>query len=267
MKVQNKVVVVTGGGNGIGREVVLLLLERGAKVVAVDLNEEALKETVSLAKAYQSNLDMYKLNITDRAAVEALPDHVMKTFKQVDGLINVAGIIQPFIKVNDLDYERIERVMNVNFYGSLYMIKTFLPHFLSRPEAHIVNISSMGGFVPVPGQTLYGASKAAIKLLSEGLHSELLETNVGISVVFPGGVSTNITGNSGVNLKMPANMDTSKIKTLTPREAATFIVDAMENKSYQVYAGQDAKMMNLISRFSHKRAASLIAKQLKAILG
>jgi short-subunit dehydrogenase len=75
--------------------------------------------------------------------------------------------------VNELGYEAIERVMNVNFYGTLYMTKTFLPHLLTRPEAHVVNVSSMGGFLPVPGQVIYGASKAAVKLLTEGLHSEL----------------------------------------------------------------------------------------------
>jgi NADP-dependent 3-hydroxy acid dehydrogenase YdfG len=266
MKVQNKVIVVTGGGNGIGRAVVLMLLERGAKVVALDLNEDALKETLSLAKTFEDHLDLVKINITDRKAVEELPSKILKRFNQVDGLINVAGIIQPFIRVNELDYERIERVMNVNFYGSLYMIKTFLPHFLERPEAHIVNISSMGGFVPVPGQTIYGASKAAIKLLSEGLRSELIDTKVGISVVFPGGVSTNITGNSGVDVSKLANMDTSKAKTLTPREAANFIVDAMENNTYQVYAGKDSSMLNLIYRLNPKKAADLIGKQLKALL-
>ncbi|WP_252629481.1 SDR family oxidoreductase, partial [Enterobacter sp. JH539] len=90
--------------------------------------------------------------------------------------INNAGIIQPFVKIDQLGYEVVERVFNVNFYGTLYMTKTFLPHLLTRPEAHIVNVSSMGGFLPVPGQTIYGASKAAVKLFTEGLHSELADT-------------------------------------------------------------------------------------------
>jgi len=67
-----------------------------------------------------------------------------------------AGIIQPFVRVRDLDEETIERVMQVNFYGTLYMVRAFLPYLLKHPEAHIVNISSIGGFLPVPGRTLCG---------------------------------------------------------------------------------------------------------------
>src|SRR5690606_11676546 len=102
-------------------------------------------------------------------------------------------------------YDAIDRVMNVNFYGTLYMTKAFLPHFLERKEAHIVNLSSMGGFLPVPGQSVYGASKAAIKILTEGLYAELLETPVNVSVVFPGATNTNITKNSDV--KTPGGLD------------------------------------------------------------
>ena len=104
------------------------------------------------------------------------------------------------MRLNDLDYAAIDRVFDVNWRGTLYMTKTFLPLLLARPEAHIVNVSSMGGFLPVPGQTIYGASKAAVKLLTEGLHSELAGTNVRVTVVFPGAVATNITANSGVDI-------------------------------------------------------------------
>ena len=68
--------------------------------------------------------------------------------------------------------------------GLMVMTKSFLPYLLKRPEAHLVNLSSMGGFLPVPGQTIYGASKAAVKLFTEGLHSELMDTNVHVHTGF-----------------------------------------------------------------------------------
>jgi NAD(P)-dependent dehydrogenase (short-subunit alcohol dehydrogenase family) len=129
MKVQNKVIVVTGGGNGMGRELVLNLLSKDASVAAVDINESALRETIELAGGKKGNLSTYILNITDKEAVTALPEQVISRHGAVDGLINNAGIIQPFVRVNDLDYAAIERVMNVNFYGTLYMTKAFLPYF------------------------------------------------------------------------------------------------------------------------------------------
>lgn len=266
MNVKDKVFVVTGGGNGIGREVVLNLMSKGASVGAVDISEQGLEETKSLASQYSKKLSLHKVNISDRAAVEALVHDVEKEHGFVDGIINVAGIIQPFVRVNDLDYDRIERVMNVNFYGTLYMVKSFLPSLISRPEAHILNVSSMGGFVPVPGQTIYGASKAAVKLLTEGLRSELLETNVGVTIVFPGGVATDITKNSGTEMRNISPEASSKMKLLTAAQAAEIMVDAIEKQKYQVYAGKDSSMLNLMTKFAPKKAAAVIAEKLKSIM-
>lgn len=170
MKVLNKVFVVTGGGNGIRRELVLNLLGKGATVAAVDINEDGLRETVELAGDKKDKLSTYVVDITQRDKVEGLPAEIINKHGVVDGLINNAGIIQPFVRFNDLSFDAIEHVLNVNLSGTIYMIKAFLPHLLKRPEGHIVNISSMGGFLPVPGQTLYGASKAGVKLLTEGLN-------------------------------------------------------------------------------------------------
>jgi NAD(P)-dependent dehydrogenase (short-subunit alcohol dehydrogenase family) len=99
----NKVVVVTGGGNGIGRQVVLELIRRGARVAAVDIRQDSLADTANLADAGE-RLAVFAVDITDRTATRALPDSVIGAFGTVDGLVNVAGIIQPFVKLNDLEY-------------------------------------------------------------------------------------------------------------------------------------------------------------------
>ena len=263
MKVNNKVLVVTGGGNGIGRELVLNLLSRGAKVAAVDINSAGLEETLSLSGKNKSNLSTHIVNITSREAVEALPAAVIARHGAVDGIINNAGIIQPFLYVNDLGYDSIERVMNVNFYGTLNVTKAFLPHLLLRPEAHITNVSSMGGFLPVPGQTIYGATKAAVKLLTEGLHSELMETDVKVSVVFPGSIDTKIGENSDVGKNEKLNKDNVSFKFTAPSKAAQVIVDGMEQDRYRILIGLDAKFMDLISRINPKGAAKFIYKKMK----
>lgn len=268
MKAQNKVIVVTGGGNGMGREMVLNLLGKGARVAAVDISEEALAETAVLAQTHADRLSTHKVDITDKTAVFALPDQIIAAHGAVDGLINNAGIIQPFVRVNDLEMAAIEGVMNVNFYGTLYMIKAFLPLLLARPEAHIVNISSMGGFLPVPGQSVYGASKAAVKLLTEGLHSELTNSSVQITIVFPGAIGTDIATNSGVGVsaEMAESDASSSFPTLAPSKAAEIIIDGMEKNSYRVLVGRDAKLMDLLYRLSPKWAAGFIFKQMQALL-
>ena len=118
---------------------------------------------------------------------------MIDTHAHVDGLLNVAGIIQKFEPFIELDTADIERVLQVNFWGVVNMVRAFLPHLMRRPEAALVNVSSMGAFIPVPGQTVYGASKAAVKLLTEGLHAERRGTPVRVTVVFPGAVATGIT--------------------------------------------------------------------------
>lgn len=268
MKVQSKVMVVTGGGNGIGRELVLTLLSRGARVAAVDIDEAALQETVGLAASHKDRLSTHVVNITDRAAVAALPERVIAEHGAVDGIINNAGIIQPFVRVNELEYDAIERVMNVNFFGTLYMTKAFLPHLLARPEAHITNISSMGGFLPVPGQSVYGAAKAAVKLLTEALHSELADSNVHVTVVFPGAIGTNIAANSGVGDTLQVDSDSARrsMKTLAPEKAAQIIVEGIEKDNYRVLVGSDAKLMDMLYRLSPRHAANFIYKQMKSLL-
>jgi short-subunit dehydrogenase len=268
MQIADKVFVVTGGGNGMGREVVLQLIERGARVAAVDLSEAGLAETVTLAGAPEGTLTTHAINVADRDAVLALPDAVVKAHGQVDGLFNVAGIIQPFVKIGELGFDVIERVMNVNFWGVVNMSKAFLPHLLARPESGLLNVSSMGGFLPVPGQAAYGASKAAVKLFTEALFAETQGTALAVTVVFPGGVATNITTNSGVDTsKLEAASKGKERKTTSPEDAGRQIIEAMEKGVFRAIIGGDARFMDRLARLSPRRATLLIANQMKSLLG
>ena len=263
MQVQNKVIVVTGAGNGIGRELCMLLLQKQAIVAGVDLNQEALAETQKIAGVGDDRFKGYVLDITDKANVDALPEEVVKHFGSVDGLINNAGIIQKFIPVNDLPIEQINRVMNVNFYGTLNMTKAFLPLLLKRPKAHIVNISSMGGFIAFPGQTIYGAAKAAVKIFTEGLYAELKDSNVNVTVVHPGAIATNITANSGLG---GPKIDASSAKnamTLSPAKAAKIIIRGMEKNKFRVTVGKDATFLDLLYRLNPRFATNFIGRMMK----
>jgi len=266
MQVNGKVIVVTGGGSGIGRELVLALLKKGARVAAVDISEKNLLETVEVAGRLREKLSTHIVNIADRAAVETLPAAVIAAHGAVDGVINNAGIIQRFVRFKDLELAEIERVMNVNYYGTLYMTSAFLPYLLQRPEAHIANIASMGGFLPVPGQTIYGASKAAVKLFTEGLHSELRGTNVGVSIMFPGATTTNIAVNSGVMTSEQQASADMKYKTTPADVAAQAIIDGIEAGKYRVLIGSDTKTMDFLYRLMPERAAGIIYNQMKALL-
>jgi NAD(P)-dependent dehydrogenase (short-subunit alcohol dehydrogenase family) len=266
MNINGKVLVVTGGGSGIAREVVLLLLKKGARVAALDMNPTTLAETVTLAGDMKDRLTTHVVNITDRAAVAALPKAILAQHGIIDGVLNIAGIIQKFVLFKDLEYADIEKVMNVNFYGMVNMVKEFLPILLTRPEGLVVNVSSMGGYLPVPAQTIYGASKAAVKLFTEGLHSEMMSTNVQVTLVFPGSISTNIAANSGVGVPGGVTVDTSKIKMTPAVVAGQVLVKGIEDGAYHVFIGNDAKTMDFLSRLMPEKAAQIIYKQMASLL-
>lgn len=271
MQISGKVFAVTGGGNGIGREVVLGLVAKGARVAALDLNEEGLAETVKLAGANGDRISTHVVNVTDRKAVEKLPAAIIKEHGQVDGLLNIAGIIQKFVPVMQLDWDQIERVIDVNLYGVLNTCKAFLPELVKRPEAALVNVASMGAYAPVPGQGVYGATKAAVAQLSRALHSELMETGVQVTGVFPGAIGTNISINSGIMTEeqakqMAASAGDQARKTTAPAEAGRQIIEAVEKGSYEIFIGGDAKAMSRLSRLNQKNAAGLIYKNMKDLL-
>jgi short-subunit dehydrogenase len=242
-----------------------------ADTISLSLDETTIGENTGLLKGSleQALAETFELgDYLGASGSMALPKAVIAKHGRVDALVNVAGIIQPFVRVNDLDFEAIERVINVNLYGTINTIKAFLPELLTRPEGYIANVSSMGGYAPVPGQTIYGATKAAVKLLTEGLHSELKGTNVHVTAIYPGAIATNIAQNSG--MAMPANMDpheANKFPTTPAPEAARIIIDAIEKNAYRVFIGKDAKTMDRLTRLMPQKAAELIYNNMKSLLG
>jgi NAD(P)-dependent dehydrogenase (short-subunit alcohol dehydrogenase family) len=262
MELKDSVFVVTGGGNGIGRQVVLGLLAQGARVAALDLSEVGLKETATQAEA-GDRLSTHVVNVADRAAVLALPAAVLAAHGQVDGLINVAGVVHDFKPVADLTFETIERVMAVNFWGTVNTSKAFLPLLTARPGASLVNVASMGALVPFPGQSAYGASKAAVKLFTEGLIAEHEGTPLRVSVVFPGAIDTHIMNNSGV--AWTGAPVASGAKLTSPEAAARQIIEAARSGRPRVTIGGDARMLDRLSRLMPVRAIPMIAKKMRAL--
>lgn len=259
MELKGKNVIVTGAASGVGKELTKQLLQKGCNVAGVDINEENLK--ILVEELGSNNLKTYIVDMGSTESIKKFRENYKKDYSDVDIIINNAGIIQPFVNVEKLDDTTIERVMNINFFGPVNLIRFFMEDLTKdKTEQYIVNVSSMGGFFPFPGQTIYGASKAALKIFTEGLYAELEKTNVRVMIVLPGAMDTNITTNS--NVKMETTKETSNYKLLSAAVAASQIITGMEKNKFKLFLGSDAKFLKFLYKINSKLAISFINKKM-----
>lgn len=261
MEVKDKKIIITGGANGIGKEITKQLLLEGAYVSAVDINDKSLKALEEELKS--DKLKTFVVDISNEDSINKFKEQYVKECKNVDILINNAGIVQPFVTVDELTDDIIHRVMNVNFFGPLNLTRKFLKELTSRKEAYIVNLSSMGGFFPFPKQLIYGASKAAIKIFSEGLYAELLNTSVKVMVVFPGAINTNILGNSNVKIESTGKLKSYKM--LSAEKAASTIINGIKKNKFKLFVGSDSKFMRFFYKLNSEKAIKAINNKMNEI--
>ena len=261
MKIKGKNVIITGGASGVGKELTKQMLKCGCNVAAVDINKENLEKLKE-----ELNSKRLKTFVVDMGNIESIREfreNYKKEYSDVDIIINNAGIIQPFVKVESLDDKTINKVMNVNFFGPVNLIRLFMEDLTKdRSEQYIVNVSSMGGFFPFPGQTIYGASKAALKIFTEGLYAELEKTNVRVMIVLPGAMNTNITKNSDVEIN--TSKEESNFKMLEPSVAAAQIIEGIEKNKFKLFLGSDSKFLRILYKINSKAAISYINKKMGA---
>lgn len=259
MKIKGKNVIITGGASGVGKELTKQMLKCGCNVASIDINEENLKKLKE--ELDSTRLKTYVVDMADVESIKRFRENYKKDYSDADIIINNAGIIQPFVKVEQLDDNTINKVMNVNFFGPVNLIRFFMEDLTKdRTEQYIVNVSSMGGFFPFPGQTIYGASKAALKLFTEGLYAELEKTNVRVMIVLPGAMNTNITTNS--NVKVDIDKEESSFKLLEPSIAASQIIKAIEKNKFKLFLGSDSKFLRILYKINSKAAISFINKKM-----
>jgi short-subunit dehydrogenase len=259
MKIKGKNVIITGGASGVGKELTKQMLKLGCNVASIDINAENLEKLKE--ELNSKRLRTYVVDMGNVESIKEFRENYKKDYSDVDIIINNAGIIQPFVKVEELDDKTINKVMNVNFFGPVNLIRFFMEDLTKdRSEQYIVNVASMGGFFPFPGQTIYGASKAALKIFTEGLYAELEKTNVRVMIVLPGAMNTNITTNSNVNVDTASS--SASFKMLEADEAAAQIIKGIEKNKFKLFLGSDSKFLKFLYKLNSKAAISFINKKM-----
>jgi len=270
-KFKDKVVVITGAGSGIGRALALDFAGRGAKLALSDINEAGLAETVAAAEAKGAVVKSDRLDVADRAAFEAYAAGVIDHFGGVNVVINNAGVALAGDLV-DLEWDDIDWILGINFYGVLHGTKFFLPALIESGDAHLVNISSLFGLVSMPGQSMYNAAKYAVRGMTEALREEMLigRTGVGVTAVHPGGIKTAIARSARTSAKedqaATAKFFDEKLAKTTPEKAAEVIIRGIEKRQARVLIGLDAHAVHNFGKFTGSRYQDLIALGAKYVM-
>lgn len=260
------VVVVTGAASGIGRALSLQLgAEKIAGLAIADLNGEALEETARMLESYALRVSTHVLNVADLEAMREFVAEVVARHGRVTHLINNAGV-SLFGDVEEVSVEDLQWLMNINFWGTVYGVKLFLPVLREQPSAHIINVSSVFGMIAPPGNAAYCASKFAVRGFTESLRHELQDTNIAVSCVHPGGVATNIarSGRLGSQANEAAKEDSvkyhTKVSKTTSEEAARQIIRGIKRRSKRILVGRDARLIDVIHRAAPESYMSVLDK-------
>ena len=269
---KDKVVVITGAGSGIGRALALNCAQRGSLLALSDVDEAGLAETVALVTdAGVGKVRSDRLDVSDRDAFARYALNVVQDFGRVNVVVNNAGVALAG-DLADLEYTDMDWIIGINFWGVVHGTKEFLPHLISSGDGHLVNLSSLFGLISMPGQSMYNASKYAVRGMTEALREEMLIAGhpVGVTSVHPGGIKTAIARNARVSAKedqaATANLFDKKLARMTPEKAAEIIVKGTLKHQARVLVGIDAHALHTLGKLTGSRYQDIIAHSAKRVL-
>jgi NAD(P)-dependent dehydrogenase (short-subunit alcohol dehydrogenase family) len=269
-QLSGRVAVITGAASGIGRALAFGLWEKGCHLGLVDLDEEGLADLqleLSGSARHQA-VTTHVANVGDRVRMRDLAREVVEAHGAVHLLINNAGIgyeaAFPQTSLDDWD-----RIVDVNLWGVIYGCHFFMPHLAKADRSHIVNMSSLFGIVAMAGQTAYSTTKFAVRGFSESLAEELQATTVGLTVVHPGAVATNI-------MKRTRGDDPELLQRLvhwyerhamSPARVAAQIIRAVEKGTPRLLITPEAFFGDLLKRLMPVAGNTLFVDAVIRVLG
>ena len=248
---------VTGAASGIGRALALELAARGCDLALADRDEAGLQAVAAeIGRDSKRKVTTHRVDVGEPGQIAEFAQATTSAHPALNILINNAGVAL-LGQFGEIDQAQMDWLFNINFWGVVHSTRAFLPHLARKPEAHIVNISSIFGIIAPPGQTAYVAAKFAVRGFSESLRHELQMTAspIRLSVVHPGGVATNIARNSRTGVGVTDNARRAQsieffdaVAKTTPKAAALRIIEGIEKNQPRILIGNDARFADLLQR-------------------
>ncbi|MFW6113466.1 MAG: SDR family NAD(P)-dependent oxidoreductase [Actinomycetota bacterium] len=260
-----KIVLVTGAASGIGRGVALAFARAGADLVLVDLEGERLCETAALVEGAGSRCLVKRVDVSSRMEMEAMAEGVLSDWGRVDILVNNAGVGVGGELVN-IPIEDLEWIVGINLMGEIYGTSLFLPQMIERGEGHIVNVASLSGLVLLPFHLAYTTTKFGLTGFSTALWAEVRRHGVGVTLVCPGAVKSNIMEHTrtyaGGKRQEEATERFGRLlqeRGKSPGEAAVFILDSVAGNKFLCLMGFEAYLLYYLTRLSPGFMRRLVA--------
>lgn len=248
---------ITGAASGIGRALALELAARGCDLALADLDAAGLESVAKeITAAHPRRVTLRTVDVADPAQIQGFADTAIADFPALNLLFNNAGVAL-LGQFEEFDQTQMAWLMDINFWGVVRGTRAFLEHLRSRPQAHIINISSIFGIIAPAGQSAYAASKFAVRGFSEALRHELAvnKSTVRLSVVHPGGVKTNIARRARTGSQLRENVSMNEVgerfermARTTPTAAARRIIRGIERNEPRILIGGDARILDAIQR-------------------
>ena len=190
MKLKNKTIIITGASDGIGEQIALRLSKKKLQLILIARNDDRLEKIANECKKSGSQVETYTCDLKDVGAINQTVKKIGKKFKQIDGLLNVAGVWQKLAGLADISDQAIIDVLHTNLQGLILLTKKVLPMMNDSKEAVIVNVSSRSGYSAQAGQAVYTASKYGVRGFTEVLREDLKESHIRVAGVYQGGTNT-----------------------------------------------------------------------------
>ena len=197
VSLSDTVAVVTGGGRGIGQAIATRLAAMEATVILTGRDETRVQQVARDLEQRGCRAEGVGCDVTNLASVEALGDHLRRSYGRVDILVNNAGVGGPSGVLHELGPDDWDAIFNTNLRGVYYMLRSVVPLMIASGAGHVINISSLAGKNPLPRGAAYSASKWGLNGLSYGVAEELRAQNIRVSVICPGSVDTNFSPRRG----------------------------------------------------------------------
>jgi len=253
----NKIVVITGGSEGIGKALVDAFLQQGAKVATCGRNYDKLYQ---LQSSYPGKpLMIHTADVSKETDCRNFIDAVIQSFGTIDVLINNAGISMRSL-LTEVELDTIRKVMDINFWGTVYCTKMALPYILKN-NGTVVGISSIAGYRGLPGRSGYSASKFAVNGWLEAVRTELLDSGTNVMWVCPGFTTSNIRNvalNKTGQSQGESPMDEGKM--MSAEECAHHILKAIEKRKRSLVLTFTGKRTVFLNKFFPSLADKLVRK-------